>query len=179
MADDTLPCNTGRSGYITISEGVQAHYARRGLWVGGEPIGALRDMLGRRVDYERPTAAAVFRVTPDQCEALARDIVAQPVYTSFRTSQQRAQFLRRIREAAGMPRGRNLLPVQSNLPERGLPGLARAPRMANPTPPAGVPFELARPIGGKAEKAFAEHVMKTVRDFVDYTQSSEFERGPA
>lgn len=104
MADDTLPRNTGRPGYISIGERMQAHYARRGLWVDGEPIGALRDMLGRRVDFERPAAAAVFRVTPDQCEALARDIEAQPVYTSFRHPAQRTQFLRRLREAAGAPR---------------------------------------------------------------------------
>jgi len=174
MADDTLPCGTGRPGCITISEGMQAHYARRGLWVDGEPIGALREMLGRRVDFERPAAAAVFRVTPDQCEALARDIAAQPVYTSFRNPQQRSQFLRRLREAAGLPRGRNLLPGPANSP-----GLAGGARLPTPAPQTGVPFELARPVGGKAEKAFAEHVMRTVRDFVDYTQSSDFEQGAA
>lgn len=158
MADDTLPCGTGRPGYITISKRMQEHYARRGLWVGGEPIGALRDMLGPRVDYVRPGAPAVFRVTPDQCEALARDIEAQPVHTSFRNVQQRHQFLRRLREAAGLRSW-------------------RAPLPPSPAPSPAIPFELSRPLGGKAEKAFAEHVMRTVREFVDYTQSSDFEQG--
>ena len=161
MADDTLPRNTGRPGYISIGERMQAHYARRGLWVGGEPIGVLRDMLGRRVDFERPAAAAVFRVTPDQCEALARDSEAQPVFTSFRNPAQRAQFLRRLREAAGAPR-------------RG-----DATRPASSALPTPVPFELTRPLGGRAEKAFAEHVMRTMREFVDFTQSSDYTEGNA
>jgi hypothetical protein len=161
MADSTLPRNLGRPGRITISKNMQAHYARRGLWVGGEPIGVLRDMLGRRVDFERPAAAAVFRVSPDQCEALARDIAAQPVYTSFGNLAQRTQFLRRLREAAGMPSG------------------VGAACRSSPAPSTVVPFELNRPLGGKAEKAFAEHVMRTVREFVDYTQSGDFEQGAA
>lgn len=149
--------------YVYITRSMQALYAVRGMWSNGSPQGALTGMLGEQVPFLSNDYRQAFYVTLEQMAALERDIGTVPAGAIGH--HQRAQFLRRLREAAR--RGSLDLPAVQSC-HRGEPA----------ADPCAVPFQpLVRPTHGKAAALFEEHVMRTVRDFIDFTQSSDYLQG--
>ena len=155
--------------YIGITTNLQALYARRGMWINGAPQGVLAGMLGPVVPFLSNDDRQVFYVTPDQLAALGQDICSVPIQAIG--GRQRAQFLRRLREAAA--RGGLKIPNIAAA-QQGSQATALATPAGVKTP-APVPFHpLLCPPHGKALSLFQDHVMRTMREFVDYTQSSAY-----
>lgn len=145
--------------HVYITRNMQAFYARRGMWRNGSPQGALTGMLGPLVPLLSNDHRQAFYVTAEQLAALAADISRVP--EGAMRGNQRAQFLRRLREAAG--RASLVLPAQPGQPLRAAASCHTVPFTA-----------LQAPTHGKAAALFSEHVMRTVRDFVDFTQTTAY-----
>jgi hypothetical protein len=151
--------------YFTLSPALQTFYAARGMWINGQPQGALASMLGPMAwlgtawaSGQRPIS---FWASDEQLAALADDL--RSVGPRGLNGAQLAQTLRRLREAA-VRSGSTLATVPSVRPRE----------TAGETAPA-TPFEPLRcPPAGKAKQCFEEHVMRMIRDFVDFTQSSAY-----
>jgi hypothetical protein len=154
--------------YIGLSNHLQAFYVRRGMWADGKPRGLLATWLGEPVPWTVPYAVhgcVAYWTTHEGLAAMRDDAIAAPPQ-AWRTYHQRAQFLRRLREAgerAGAPVGQ---------PQ------PKPPRFGQVAPPAapGEPFATLAvpPEGTKARAAFERHVMRTLREFVDYTQGTAY-----
>lgn len=155
--------------YIALSASMQAFYERRGMWVNNEPAGMLATWLGERCPWKAPGCTAVYWTTPDGLSAMAADAAAAPAQ-AWTTYHLCAQFLRRLREAAIRAGGTAI--AMTNSP---------ATRLAAPSTPTNAcratPFEALRipAEGTRARRALDEHVMRTVREFVDYSLGSEFQ----
>ncbi len=151
---------------VTVSVGMQNYFAQQGLWVDGAPCGKLALLLDRRVTPLAPLDAR-FIVTPQQLEELIREVaVPKPAGV---TGQQWAQFLRRLYESKAKPiyMGPLVNPATGAVLRRSDQG------------PAAVPFEpLQRPAQGPAKVKFEDRLMQTLREFVDFTQSSAWIDGP-
>lgn len=147
--------------HVYLSNNMQAFYARRGMWHNGSPQGALQGMLGPVVPFLCNTHRQAFYLTPEQLAALRADLLAIPATAMGR--HQRAQFLRRLREAAS--RADLVLPATDGQPTTAQPTAGAAP----------IPFApLQAPAHGKAKALFQDHVMRTMREFVDFTQGSSY-----
>lgn len=146
--------------YIALSDTMQAFYARRGMWRDGAPAGLLANWTGERCPWTPPASTVQHWTTSEGPRAMAADAEAAPPQ-AWRTYHQKAQFLRRLRESA----------ERAGCRQVEAPAAARTPDRAS-----GAPFEpLHIPADGTAaRRAFVEHVMATVREFVDYTQGSEY-----
>lgn len=151
--------------YIALSTSLQAFYARRGMWRDGKPAGLLASWLGEPCPWKAPGNAVVHGTTHAGLDALAADAESVPPQ-AWPTPHQRAQFLRRLREAAIRAGGAGESPTRLAAPSTSTPHAGRA----LPFEPLCIPAE-----GSRARQAFADHVMRTMREFVDYTQGSEFQ----
>lgn len=171
MADSTLHPAPGAP-YLNLSDAMQAFYARRGMWRDGAPAGMLAQWLGERCPWTGYGPIVAHWIAPGGLDALAADALAAPPQ-AWQTYHQRAQFLRRLREAgqrAGMTPAASI----------GSAAEAAAPGAAVVALPPAVPFEPLRvPTGGKARAAFEVHVMRTVRELVEFTQGSMYSAGEA
>lgn len=148
--------------FINLSTAMQAFYARRGMWLDGKPAGLLATWLGDPCPWKVAYDGVAYWTTHAGLHAIRDDAIAAPLqgWTSY---HQCAQFLRRLREAEAKAGGK---------PPYATP-LSSTRRVASTTP--GAPFEpLSIPAGDKARKAFELHVMTTVREFIDFTQSSAY-----
>lgn len=149
--------------YISITAAMQAFYATRGMWQGGCPQGLLATWLGEQCPWPSSTGAAYW-TTYEGLQSLHDDACAVPPQ-AWPSDHQRAQFLRRLRESA-MRAGKGAVPTEA---------VSRPNRLRDTAVGAAVPFEpLVCPPAGRQRKAFEDHVMKTVRDFVDFTQGSAY-----
>lgn len=165
MAD--LPSSPGEACapaplHVFITTRMQALYASRGMWANGAPQGVLAGMLGPLVPYLSNRDRQAFYVTAEQLAALWRDFIALP--PAAVGLHQRAQFLRRLREA-GWSVGLDMHTLQTT------PGAPAPTGAARPFHP------LRCPADRKARALFQDHVMRTLRDFVDHTQTSSYLKG--
>lgn len=166
MADETLPAGVGADPagrpHINLSGKLRAFYARRGMWAADRPCGALAQWLGERCPWTAPLGSVAHWTTHEGLVAMAADAIAAPPQ-AWATGHQRAQFLRRLKEA-GIRAGGARAATQADMP---------APEQ--PTR-AGVPFAPLRipPAGTRAHAAFVEHVGRTLRELVEHSQSSEW-----
>lgn len=162
MAIGTVPvASTPAAGqpYINLSAAMQAFYARRGMWAKGEPCGMLANWLGTRAPWTNPYYVSYW-TTPTGLAAMVADALDVPSQ-AWTTPQQRPQFLRRLRESgerAGVPAHLQL--------KRDRPC---AVELHRPFSDLSVPAE-----GTKTREAFERHLMNTLREFVEYTQGSEY-----
>lgn len=161
--------------YVNLHSATQAFYARRSMWIDGEPSGLLAVWLGPRCPWKAPADAAVFWTTPDGLAAMAADAEAAPPQ-AWRTGQQKGQFLRRLREAAHRAGG--LPPMRQTAA-----GNPAAPQPVQPAPRA---FDalVCPPPGTREHAAFVRHVARTVRELVEHSQTSAWaardgQSGPA
>ena len=152
--------------YVYITTSMQALYERRGMWRDG-PRGVLAAMLGAPVPVLSNKDRQTFYVTRDQLAALRADAEAMPPQ-AWPTYHQRAQFLRRLREAEL----RSGLLVQPQAASAARQIARRAPAA-----PAPLPFTWERPEQGPAKKLLEDHIIKTLRDFVDYSQGAAYTEG--
>ncbi len=160
--------------YVYITTNLQSLYATRGMWLNGQPQGVLAGMLGPLVPCLSTAHRQAFYVSPDQLAALWRDLCSVP--PEVIGGQRHAQFLRRLREAAnrGGLEMSDLLDAQPG----SLPSMASSSAAGRTKTAAPVPFHPLRcPSHGKALTLFRDHVMRTVREFVDYSQGSEYLQG--
>jgi hypothetical protein len=164
MAADNVPAAPGLP-YIALGAHLQAFYARRGMWADGAPRGLLAVWLGERCPWRPPNGSVQHWTTCAGLEAMAADAEAAPPQ-AWQTYHQKAQFLRRLREAAARA---GVAPC-ATVPAAGV----AAPPTAGPA--ASVPFEPLRipPEGTRARQAFTEHTWRTLREFVDYSQGSAY-----
>ena len=153
------------SPYIALSVNMLSFYARRGMWTDDKPAGLLATWLGERCPWKSTGCTVVYWTTHDGLDALAADAESVPPQ-AWPTPHQRAQFLRRLREAAIRAGGAGDSPTRLAAPSTSTPHAGRA----LPFEPLCIPAE-----GSRARQAFADHVMRTMREFVDYTQGSEFQ----
>lgn len=146
--------------YFNFTMGLQTFYAARGMWVNGKPQGALASMLGHVAPFGSP-GGVVFYMTPEQIGELMRDIAENGPRGMNRW--QLAQTLRRLRDSL----------KRSGAPDSALPIPLRC--AATDARPVHHPFEpLVVPAGGRARKAFENHVMDCVRAMVDFSQESVY-----
>ena len=143
--------------YINLSNGMQAFYARRGMWANGAPRGMLATWLGDRADETRFYVS--YWTTKEGLEAMAADACNAPPQ-AWPNYHQKAQFLRRLSEAGERAGTRSL-------------HLKRRVGTAPATPAAFTELRVP-PEGTRPRQAFEQHVMKTLREFVEYTQGSEY-----
>jgi hypothetical protein len=172
MADFDGTCSPAPL-YVYISRNMQALYARRGMWCNDAPQGRLAAMLGSVVPFLSNACRQAFYVTPDQLAALWRDMCSVPPEAIG--GHQHGQFLRRLREAAlrgGLDIQQLLASEDGTLSPAG-PVPAPLARSAMPAPF----LPLQRPTQAKAAALFTDHVWRTMRDFVDYSQSSAYLQG--
>lgn len=172
-ADDGKACAPAPL-YVFITTNLQTLYARRGMWINGAPQGVLYGMLGQLVPFLSNDYRQTFYVTPDQLAALWRDMCSVP--REAIGGQQQGQFLRRLREAAKRG-GLEMSELLAAPPGSQTGALATVPTARTKTSGAGPFRPLLCPPTGKAKLLFQEHVMRTVREFVDFTQSSEYLQG--
>lgn len=157
------PFVTPGTPYITITDGLRGFYAARGMWANGQPQGALAAMLGARTPWKSATGDSFF-VSSAQLEELKRDLIENG--PRGLNPWQISQSLRRFREAA----------VRSGAPAGAGRGIER---QAASSAVRAMPFEpLKCPASGKAKQSFEDHVMRTIRDFIDYSQSSAYMQQP-
>lgn len=172
MADTTRACAPAPL-HVHITSNMQALYARCGMWINGSPQGVLAGMLGPLVPFLSNDERQTFYVSADQLAALWRDMLSVPAEAVG--GCQHAQFLRRLREAARRA-GTGIAEILAAQP--GAHPTLGTLQAAAITTAAPVPFHpLLCPSHGKAMALFQDHVMRTVREFVDYTQSSEYMQG--
>lgn len=147
--------------FINLSDAMRAFYARRGMWANGAPRGMLALWLGEQLP-QHCNYYVSFWTTHEGLQAMSADACAAPPQ-AWTNHHQRAQFLRRVREAgerAGVPA---YMQRQTNRMPRGQ------------VPPAAPFAELSvPPVGTKTREAFERHVMKTLREFVEYSQGSAY-----
>jgi len=147
--------------YIALSTALQCFYARRGMWADGAPRGLLAAWLGGRCPWKPPAASVQHWTTRAGLAAMAADAENAPPQ-AWNTYHQKAQFLRRLREAAARSGEPPAAPCAA-------PTAASVPRAA------AVPFELhIPPEGTAARRAFTEHTWRTLHEFVNYTQGSAY-----
>lgn len=158
-----LPPATPGGPYVTLHSAMQAFYARRGMWTGGEPRGLLAVWLGPRCPWKAPTAGAVFWTTPDGLAAMAADAEAAPPQ-AWHTYHQRGQFLRRLREAGHRAGGLTTM-------HRASMGSPAAPQPGQ-SPPRAFDALVCPPAGSRAHAAFVRHVGLTLRELVEFSQTS-------
>lgn len=154
--------------FVYITNNMQALYARRGMWAGGAPQGALAGMLGPIAPAWCNEHRQAFFVSPAQLADLWRDLTAPRAITEGGRHQS-AQFQRRLRESA--------LRAGLNLPDilKAFPGTWSQGSAAAAAPPPLVPLQ--GPAAGQARDAFERHVMRTTREFVVFTQGSQYLKG--
>lgn len=169
MADTTRACAPAPL-HVYIGTNLQALYAHRGMWSNGAPQGVLVGMLGPWVPFLSNNYRQAFYVSTDQLAALWRDMCSVPAEVIG--GKQHGQFLRRLREAAkrGGLEMSDILAAQPG----SQPALSAVPAARIKTA-APVPFHpLQRPAQGKAVALFQDHVMRTMREMVDFSQSSAY-----
>ncbi|MDP1647975.1 MAG: hypothetical protein Q8M01_07225 [Rubrivivax sp.] len=152
--------------YVALSSAMQAFYARRGMWAEGLPKGLLAVWLGDRCPWKPPARCVQHWTSCAGLDAMAADAKAAPPQ-AWGTGQQKAQFLRRLREAA-IRAGEAAAPPAAPI---AAPTAAAAAHRAT----AAVPFGLRiPPEGTAARRAFTEHAWRTLHEFVEFTQSSAY-----
>ena len=170
---DTIGACAPASLHVYITTNLQALYSRRGMWINSAPQGVLAGMLGPLSPFLCNDYRQAFYVSPDQLAALWSDMCSVPAEAIG--GKLHGQFLRRLREAAkrGGLEMSDLLAAQPG----SQPAIA-AVAAARIKISAPVPFHpLQCPTHGKSMALFQDHVMRTMREFVDYTQSSEYLEG--
>lgn len=171
MADDTVPADRTYSPqgcpgapYIGLSTKLQSFYARRGMWAAGAPRGLLAVWLGDRCPWRPPAACVQHWTTCAGLTAMAADAENAPPQ-AWDTYHQKAQFLRRLREA----KVRAGEPPAAPAPHGAAPAAASVPRAT------AVPFTLRiPPEGTAARRAFTERTWRTLHEFVEFTQGSAY-----
>lgn len=163
---------------------LQGYYINRGMWSGNEPQGELAALLNGAEPQIDSTGGATFYLSLDQLRALQHHILHAPVEVQFASGQSRGQALRRLREAIEQLEFPRVAPGPHRGPAGGAPVTRAQARQASSgnrkvrasSSRAPVPFvSLQAPVGDPAKvRSFEEHVMKTLRDFVDFTQSSAY-----
>lgn len=165
MATHNVSPTVGRP-WVSLSRGMQALYAARGMWLDGRPQGLLASWLGERIcDAPWPDGRVEFWITSERLDAMYSDAAMLPAQ-AWASGQQRGQFLRRLREA----KQRAGAPVTGS-------GCAASPapgRPADRQPEAPFDALVIPPAGTRAHRAFVEHTWRTLHDFVTYTQGSAY-----
>jgi hypothetical protein len=120
--------------YIALSPSVQSFYARRGMWADGEPRGALAGWLGPRWGLSGKGGvggeSVVHWTSAEGLAGMAADVQAAAP-GEWRTLQLRAQFLRRLREAAARGR-RRVEAIKALQAPSAPPAVPAAPLPRNP-----------------------------------------------
>lgn len=154
--------------WVNFSPAMQAFYAVRGMWADGEPRGLLATWLGTRTPWKTQGDLASFWLKPEGIEPLMRDVESAPALGS----QQRAQFVRRLREAAHRAGLRQQQPQQ--------PAAAVVRPSLAPSRAAAAPFDpLVSPPPGRARAAFVKHLHDSLRAVVEYSQQSAYDEAYA
>lgn len=162
--------------WVTFGHALQSFYTSRGMWAANRPRGELAKIVRGAVIDVQPCGNVKFRMTLDQIQALRRDVRDAPFVPVG--GQAMGQIERRLREAAV-----RLGATSSSIPKRSIQppaGGAVRPRAGQRSrPPAPTPFEpLQAPAAGAAKERFEERCMRTLREFVVFTQSSAYTGEP-
>lgn len=152
--------------YINLSSNMQAFFERRGMWRAGKPCGVLATWLGERCPWNLPWDAVAHWIVPARLDALIADADGAPIQ-AWTSTRQRAQWLRRLREA-GVRAGGVRAATAVSARRAGTDPLTPLNPLAGP---------LVIPTDGRARKAFEQHVMTTLREFVVFTQGSAYAEG--
>lgn len=164
MAQHAAPATPARIIYILFTRRVREICAQQNQWARGQPQGALAQLLARAKPWPPlPRSGDVmFECTQPQAEALHAKV--RELHASMRAAgiNQRdgaavAQWARRIREA--IAKGTPPVAARAALPGAALIGLDLF------SPPPSDP---------RVQAAYRQHVMESLRELVDFSQSSAY-----
>jgi hypothetical protein len=147
--------------YLNISSRVQRLCRDHALWANGQPRGALATVLTGAVPWPKDlrTGGIIYECSRPQADAMLA--LVNTLHNAMRQAgcgqkdgATAAQWRRRIVESIHK---------------------ARPPLLFGaPAAPAGVDLFGATPAGAKALDMYQRHVMKSLRDLVDFSQSSAY-----